>query len=88
MSTIEPRTLTAEEQTQLAHYLRQQRLVQDELRASGLTPKQMRLLGKMFHHRLVIRGILRLDEQARADAAALPLDNTSVFDEAPTEGEG
>lgn len=85
MSTIKPRTLTAEEQTLLEHYLRQQRVAQDELRASGLTPRQLRLLGQMFHYRLVIRGILKLDEQTQAAAAMLPTDTTSVFDELPLE---
>lgn len=55
---IQPRTLTTSEQQQLVDVLYQQRLIQDQLHATGLTPEQEQLLRAIWRTRLDIRQIL------------------------------
>lgn len=61
-STIEPRTLTADEQIDIHLLLAEQRRVQDELRATHLTAHQRKLIGQMFQLRILTRGVLHFDE--------------------------
>lgn len=66
-SKIEPRTLTADEQAQLVHWLYAQRLAQTDLQATGLTKLQLYHLGRMMHARFQIHAVLNLPEALWAD---------------------
>lgn len=66
-STIEPRTLTADEQTNLVYWLYQQRLAQTDLQATNLDRVQLYHLGRIMHARLHVHAILNLSETLWAD---------------------
>lgn len=58
-SKPEPRTLTTHEQQQITEALYQQRLAQDALMATGLTPEQKHLVSAITLTRYAVREILK-----------------------------
>ena len=59
---IEPRTLTVDDQLKIETALLEQRRLQDALLATGLTPTQKKLLGKIMLTRFEVRKALDLSE--------------------------
>lgn len=74
-STIEPRTLTADEQAQLVYWLYEQRIAQNDLQATGLTKTQLYHLGRMMRARFQVHAVLALPE---ALWTATPIYTTEV----------
>ena len=59
---IEPRTLTVDDQLKIETALLEQRRLHDALLATGLTPTQKKLLGKIMLTRYEVRKALALSE--------------------------